>query len=118
MYIDNEKFAETIAPFFVSEYEGTYSLCLEAGSYLTELFETRADEGFLGNGYDWESLAQVFLDEIYEEDADDFEFDSEAGMFCVYSDDEESLAKFALAFKNACEDAALISDLFTRAELQ
>lgn len=118
MYNDNEKFKEKIAPFFISEYEGTYSLCLDTGFYLAELFETRADEGFLGNGYDWESLAQVFLDEIYDGDTDDFEFDSEAGMFCVYSEDEASLADFALAFKNTCEDEALISDLFSRAELQ
>ena len=48
----------------------------------------------------------------------DFEFDSEAGMFCIYSENEEALAEFALAFKKACENTALISDLFSRAELQ
>ena len=39
-------------------------------------------------------------------------------MFVVYSEDAESLADFALAFKDACEDAGLIADLFSRAELR
>ena len=33
------------------------------GEYLHEVFDTRAGEGVEGNGYDWGSLAQVFLDE-------------------------------------------------------
>ena len=44
-------------------------------------------------------------------------FDPEGSMFCAYSKDEEALADFILRFKKACEDKSLISDLFSRAEL-
>ncbi|MFD1903280.1 Imm51 family immunity protein [Paenibacillus rhizoplanae] len=44
-------------------------------------------------------------------------FDPEAGMFCAYSSDSDALVAFATAFKQACEDDALIRDLFSRAEL-
>ena len=45
------------------------------------------------------------------------DFDSEASMFCAYSSNIEALKKFALLFKDACEDDKLISDLFSKAEL-
>ena len=47
-----------------------------------------ADEGFEGGGYDWNSLALVFL-----------------------------LEKNARGFRAACEGRELITDLFSRAEL-
>ena len=103
---------------FTSDDE-QYTLFLEAGSgYLEELFASRADEGFAGNGYDWEALAEIFLAEVYVGEDESFEFDSEADTFVVYSEDGESLADFALAFKEACDDADLIADLFSRAELR
>lgn len=33
------------------------------GEYRQEVFDTREEEGFEGNGYDWTSLALVFLEE-------------------------------------------------------
>ncbi len=114
----NNEMQQQLAPFFLSEYEGTRSLCLDAGDYLMDLFETRAEEGFEGSGYDWEALALVFLEEEFDGDAEAFDFDSEAGMFCVSSDDADTLLAFALAFKKACEDPERIADLFSRAELQ
>jgi hypothetical protein len=44
-------------------------------------------------------------------------FDPEADMFCAYSADRGTLQAFAARFKQACEDDALIRDLFSRAEL-
>lgn len=44
-------------------------------------------------------------------------FDSEASMFCAYSSDKKALEKFAISFKNTCEDESTIMDLFSRAEL-
>ncbi len=113
----SEAFAKSIAPFTFFECEGTYTLSVEAGDYLMELFATRADEGFMGNGYDIESLATVFLEEQFEGDAEEIEFDSEAGAFVAYCENGAVLADFALAFKKACEDAERIADLFSRAEL-
>ena len=31
--------------------------------YKQNVFDTRQEDGFLGNGYDWNSLATVFLEE-------------------------------------------------------
>lgn len=115
----SENFMRKIEPFRWASVEEQYTLLLDIeNGYLAELFQTRADEGFLGNGYDWEALAEIFLAEIYEGEDDSFEFDSEADTFIVYSDDGIALSDFALAFKEACEDADLIADLFTRAELR
>ncbi len=112
-----EQFKKEIAPFFWAE--GSYfSVCLDAGSgYLQEIFDTRADEGFIGNGYDWGSLAQVFLDGQHPALKEKIGFDPEADIFCAYSKDKDALADFILQFKKACEDRALILDLFSRAEL-
>ena len=112
-----KQFEKEISPFFWVGQSTGASVCLNAGEYLQEIFDTRADEGVIGNGYDWCSLAQVFLDEKCSDLHDNINFDPEADMFCAYSDDEESLAEFILRFRKACEDKTLISDLFSRAEL-
>jgi len=110
-------FKEKIKPFGWVEYDKGCSLLLDVGEYKNEVFEKRADEGFEGNGYDWQSLAIVFLNEKMPELADVVKFDSEASMFCAYSDNADALKNFALGFKVACEDDSLIRDLFSRAEL-
>lgn len=113
----NNNFEEKIKPFFFVEHEDSASLCLNVGEYKAEVFESREDEGFEGGGYDWQSLAVVFLEEKVPELKDIIDFDSEASMFCTYSKDTEALKKFALSFKEACENDELIRDLFSRAEL-
>ena len=110
-------FEETIKPFFWVEHEKSTSLCLSNLNYKAEIFDSRADEGFIGNGYDWGSLAVVFLDEKMSDLIDTVKFDPEADMFCAYSSDSEALKKFALSFKEACENTELISELFSRAKL-
>ena len=112
-----EEFKQEIAPFFWVEHKDYASVCLEAGIYLQEVFDTRAGEGFEGSGYDWESLARVYLEEKMPELVDSLRFDPEAGMFCVYSKQTEDLWAFIRGFKRACEDKPLILDLFCRAEL-
>ena len=113
----SDNFEEKIKPFFFVEHEDTASLCLNVWEYKAEIFEEREDEGFEGGGYDWQSLALVFLDEKVPELRDVIDFDSEASMFCAYSSNIEALKKFALSFKDACEDDRLIRDIFSRAEL-
>jgi len=108
---------ERISPFFWVEHENSVSVCLSVGEYKTEVFKTREDEGFEGNGYDWASLAQVFLDEVKPDLSEVVKFDPEAEMFCVYSYDAEALKTFITSFKDACENDMLIRDLFSRAEL-
>ena len=112
-----EQFEKEITPFFWIAHEESASVCLNVGEYLQEIFDTRADEGFEGNGYDWGSLAQVFLDEQCLDLQEKICFDPEGSMFCVYSKDKNALADFVLRFKKACEDKSFILDLFSRAEL-
>jgi len=110
-------FKEQIKPFFWVDHEASASVCLDVGSYKNEIFEARASEGFEGNGYDWGSLAAVFLKEKLSELEGVVGFDPEASMFCAYSGKREALTKFILEFKAMCEDDDLIKDLFSHAEL-
>lgn len=112
-----EKFTNEIDPFFWVEQSFGAAVCLNVGEYLQTVFDTRADDGFEGGGYDWNSLAQVFLNEKCSDLQGKIDFDSEGSMFCVYSKDRDALADFILRFKRACENKPLILDLFSRAEL-
>lgn len=115
--MDTNNFQELIKPFFWVEHEKSVSVCLNVGEYKTEIFQTREEEGFEGNGYDWGSLAIVFLEEYKPELMEVVKFDPEADMFCAYSSNPDALKSFIIAFKEACENETLIQDLFSRAEL-
>jgi len=107
-------FYDLIDPFFLVEHEDRADVCLYIISgYKKELFISRKKDGFNGTGYDWESLAQAFIDEIMPEIKESIEFDSERGMFCAYSSDIEALKNFIVSFKNACEDNELIDRVFS-----
>lgn len=109
-----------ISPFIFEKLDtdDTYSLTLDAGEgYKSELFLSREDEGFIGNGYDWESLALVYLNECAPHLINAIEFDSEAEMFCVYSSDRGSITEFAEGFTAAVSDDERAADLFSRAEI-
>lgn len=112
-----KQFEKEIKPFYWVKTSTGASACLTAGDeYLQEIFATRADEGFIGNGYDWASLAHAFLNEKCPKLQEKITFDPEADMFCANSEDKEALADFILLFKKACEDKTVISDIFSRTE--
>lgn len=115
--MDTDSLKEQIRPFFWVEHANSFSVCLNAGGYKSEVFETRENEGFEGNGYDWTSLASVFIAERLPELEEVVKFDPEGGMFCAYSSDADALKRFILSFKTACEDDILIRDMFSRAVL-
>ena len=85
--------------------------------YKQNVFDTRQEEGFLGNGYDWNSLAAVFLEEKMPQLVDALSFDSEAGLFSIGSEDVEVVKKFAIGFKVMCDDESEMTDLLSRATL-
>ena len=115
--MDFQEFSKKIEPFKYDD-EDKYTLWLGVGYYKVEIFDSREEEGFEGNGYDWESLAKVFVDEKMPEIKDKIEYySSEADTFVVVFSEKSALEEFALAFKAACEDEPLIMDLFSRAEL-
>lgn len=67
--IDYKMVNKKISPFkFLVHDEETQSvrgslIYYPGGEYRQEVFDTREDEGFEGNGYDWASLALIFLEE-------------------------------------------------------
>ena len=63
----NEELKNKLKPFFWVEHDNSVSLCHSVSGFKDEIFESRVDDGFEGNGYDWGSLAQVFLDEVVPE---------------------------------------------------
>lgn len=85
--------------------------------YKQNVFDTRQDDGFLGNGYDWNSLATVYLEEKMPELVDALSFDSEEGLFSIGSEDVEAVKKFAIRFKALCDDESEMMDLLSRATL-
>ena len=85
--------------------------------YKQNVFDTRQDDGFLGNGYDWNSLATVYLEEKMPELVDALSFDSEEGLFSIGSEDVEAVKKFAIRFKALCDDESEMMDLLSRARL-
>lgn len=109
-------FEEKIKPFFWVQHDNSVSVCLNVGDYKNEIFQTREEDGFEGNGYDWASLAQVFLNEKMPKLTDMIKFDPEADMFCAYSSNGEALKTFIIFFKEMCENDDLMQDLFSRAE--
>jgi len=108
------------SPFSYHEHEdGSASVEMYTDNkYKSDLFKTRKKEGFDGSGYDWESLAQVFIQEKMPDLQDKFAFDSEYLCFVVYSSDKGALRKFVSLFKEACEDDTLIIDLFSKTSPQ
>ena len=121
--IDYENINEIIAPFTLLVYDEDPQnvrgslIYYPDGEYRQEVFDTREEEGFEGNGYDWASLALVFLEEKMPELSDAIDFDPEGSMFCVYSSNVDALARFAQGFKEFCDDIEAMKDLFSRAEL-
>ncbi|SFP52132.1 immunity 51 family protein [Variovorax sp. 770b2] len=111
------KFEPQIEPFWIHHHEDNTSVTLSVGGYKDAIFAERADEGFEGSGYDWASLAAVFIAEKMPAIEADIRFDPEAGMFCAYSKNREAVEKFAVAFHAMCEDEAQMRELFTRAVL-
>ena len=118
-----EDLNEQLEPFKLMVFdEGTEDVWATLVLWLNEdykqnVFDTRQEEGFLGNGYDWNSLATVFLEEKMPELVDALSFDSEAGLFSIGSEDVEAVKKVALGFKAMCDDDSEMMDLLSRATL-
>ena len=118
-----EDLNEQLEPFKLMVFdEGTEDVWATLVLWLNEdykqnVFDTRQEEGFLGNGYDWNSLATVFLEEKMPELVDALSFDSEAGLFSIGSEDVEAVKKFAVEFKALCDDESEMMDLLSRATL-
>lgn len=110
-------FKEIIQPFFWVEHENSCSVCLSDLAFQSQIFQSRADGGVEGNGYDWASLASAYVDKQVPELVEVVKFDPEADMFCAYSDDAEALKKFILIFRQALDKPKFMIEIFSDAEL-
>lgn len=137
-----DKFNKAIAPFHIFDHEdGLYSLCLHEGNKYEKAFlecrKSPDDPG--GNGYDFEALMKEFISEKMPDDPfnriigstplktgfsdgkslendSKLEYDSEAGMFCVYAKDRKMLMNLSLEFKKICDDTELLKKLISRTD--
>ncbi|WP_215900547.1 Imm51 family immunity protein [Acinetobacter defluvii] len=57
-----ENFKEIIPPFFWVKHENSCSICLSDLNFQSQIFQSRVDESVEGNGYDWASLASIYVD--------------------------------------------------------
>ena len=118
-----EDLNEQLEPFKLMVFdEGTEDVWATLVLWLNEdykqnVFDTRQEDGFIGNGYDWNALATVFLEEKMPELVDALSFNSEAGLFSIGSEDVEAVKKFAVGFKALCDDESEMKDLLSRAIL-
>lgn len=78
-------------PFSLSSHSDTFSLLLTQ-DLKWDLFEKN---NFLGNGYDWTRLIENLLKDKLPNVLSNLKFDSEAGMFCVYSKNKKELKEIA-----------------------
>ncbi|MCL2421962.1 MAG: immunity 51 family protein [Defluviitaleaceae bacterium] len=121
-YNEKKEMYEKYKPFiWMQDEEGEenyYAILLYMdGDFKQEIFDQRAEEGALGNGYDWTVLAEVFIKEKMPEAAEVINFDPEADMFCAYASDAGILETFVVGFREMCNDDGVMADLFSRAVL-
>jgi hypothetical protein len=105
------------APFVMFGENDKYSLLLSDNHMVEKsaIFEAHGD-GWLGNGYDWNSIAQVVMAERLPELDDELGFDPEAGTFCAYGP-RAPLEKLAAEMHKAFHNDDQLRDLLSRAEL-
>ncbi|WKJ89204.1 Imm51 family immunity protein [Methylomonas montana] len=106
------------APFILLD-SGEYGSLILSDQHMIEkfhVFEERADEGWNGNGYDWNSIAQVIVAEQLPDLQDELDFDPEAGMFSAQGS-RSALERFGKAMSSAFHNDEVLRDLLSRAEL-
>lgn len=119
MKLLTEAFKEEIRPFFFSEYNGSYSALLNAGDLWDEIFaEYYESKGIEGGGYNWDALADLYIKEQLPQHLEDLQHDSEAGMFCLYSKNEQAVYDFLRGFHEYCADEAKFRGLMNRADFE
>lgn len=100
-----DNFEEDLSPFYIMKLEnGMLSACLDTSTYKKEVFAKRNNEGIMGSGYDWEKAASILRHELGLDLFGEVYFDSEADLFCVYSNDTEKFMEFISKLKALCEN--------------
>lgn len=107
----------TFAPFILIA-GNTKTLVLFDSNFekKAHIFRERAEEGWTGNGRDWNAVAQVVIAEQLTELADKFTFDSDANLFFI-SGTRPHLAMLGQALKIVFDDDHILRDILLRAKL-
>jgi hypothetical protein len=106
------------APFILMERGGYRSLLLtdEHMAAKFHVFEALGEDGWSGNGYDWNSIAQVVVAERLSELEGQLSFDPEAGMFSAQGS-RAALESLGRTLQAVFNDEDQIRDLLSRAQL-
>lgn len=114
-----DAFETTIRPFRFSEHNGSYSALLYAGQLYNAVFEEYYErKGIEGGGYSWDALAALYIKEQMPRHEAVLEHDSEAGMFCLYSNSEQAIYEFLKGFSEYIRDEGKFRDLMDRADFE
>lgn len=108
----------TYAPFVLMDQGESSALFLSDTHMMakTAIFEEREDEGWSGNGYDWNSIAQVVVTEQLPELEEVLSFDPEGGTFSAHGP-RSALKALGKAMAAIFHSDEAIRDLLSRAEL-
>jgi Immunity protein 51 len=106
------------APFILVDRGKHKSLILTDRDMIAKahVFEERKAEGWIGNGHDWTSIAQVLLTEQLPDLQSNISFDPGAGMFSA-SGARPALERLATVMLAAFESDEILRGLLSRAEL-
>jgi hypothetical protein len=106
----------TYTPFIFTESERSCSLLLSDGRMVEKCPIFEELEGWLGNGYDWASVARTVVAEQLPQVRDALSFDPEAGMFAAYGP-KPAIQALAAIMAAVFHDDGRLRDLLSRSEL-
>ncbi len=107
----DKKLKEMIAPFHWLSEKGRYTLSLDAGLLNADCF---ARNHMLGNGYDWEKVASVFIEQQGMDSGKKFSFDCEADTFTINSSSKKMLKEFSISFHKFVMDENAFEKFLSR----
>lgn len=105
-----------ITPFkWIDLEDGHGEVLLNACIYREPFFQRHPEqfESNNGNGYDWEFFAKMYLENCFPEIAGSIQFDSEADMFCMYSDQKSRLEAFSQELKRVTNDLETMEEVWS-----
>jgi hypothetical protein len=105
----------TFAPFIFLAKEGRCQLLLLDSPMLEKFPVFQELEGWLGNGYDWTSIARTVVAEQLPHLQDVLSFHSEAGMFIAYGP-RAAVQSLGTQMRAVFRDDAKLRDLLSRSK--
>lgn len=101
-------------PLRMHEHEGRISLLLDCGT--TSADEAIAASGHEPNGYFWEGVATILVEQDLPDLEGAFDYDPEAGMFCAIGEDRAALERLGTAMAAVANDPARLTALVAAAQ--